>query len=97
MCNKNNPKKIDDCMRNIIGTLKYLDLNNKNKEMTTKVLACCCGHFKYHQTIVYNDGYRNINELNSGILIPRRKRFYIKDKQGFYYIPEVERYWVEKK
>lgn len=96
MCLKNNPRKIDNCMQNIIGTLKYLELDGIHKDMYTKVLGCCCGHFKYHQTIVYDDGYGNINELNSGILIPRKSRFYVKDKQGLYFIPEVEKYWKSK-
>jgi hypothetical protein len=28
-------------------------------------------------------------ELLSKTYIPRKKRFYIKDKKGYYYIPEV--------
>jgi hypothetical protein len=29
-------------------------------------------------------------ELFSGKLIPRKRRYYLKDKEGLYYIPEVQ-------
>ena len=96
MCNKNNPRKIDKCMMNIVGTLKYLELDGIHRDMFTRVLACCCGHKKYSQSIVYQDKEGFIFELNSGIELPRTKRFYVKDKQGFYFIPEVEKYWRER-
>jgi hypothetical protein len=46
-----------------------------------KTVACCFGHCKYPMTVIV--------ELLSGITIPRTRRFYLKDKQGLYYIPEV--------
>ena len=53
-----------------------------------KILACCCGHGIYPMTIIFDAGYGNW-ELMSDQGIPRKKRFYIKDKQGYYYIPET--------
>lgn len=54
------------------------------------LLACCCGHGRYNLSIVYKSPKGKIFDLVSGIEIPREKRFYIKDKEGYYYIPEVQ-------
>lgn len=53
-----------------------------------KTLACCCGHFKYSMTIVVEMN-KKIFDLVSGKSIPRQRRFYKKDSEGYYYIPEV--------
>lgn len=57
------------------------------------VVACCCGHNKYPMTIIIrrhrdssNDEYY---DLISGTTIPRTRNFYKKDKDGYYYIPEI--------
>lgn len=88
MCKKKQFKyclsEIDECMRNLI---KFI---NDNTEF--KTLACCCGHGKYPMTIVItfegDDGFGNY-ELVSEETIPRKRKFYKKDKQGYYYIPET--------
>lgn len=54
-----------------------------------KTLGACCGHGKYPLTIIVQNNDRVIFELVSGIIIPRQKRFYIKDEEGVYYVPEV--------
>jgi len=87
MCEKTNFKtsntRIDKCMRNLINQLN----------MHIKTYACCCGHGRYPMTIVCGYGgdgkvmYRY--DLMSGIEIPRTRRFYKRDKDGYYYIPEV--------
>jgi len=67
----------------------YIELLNSLRLITR---ACCCGHGKYPKTVVIER--TNINgevinlELISGKIIPRKKLFYKKDKQGFYFIPE---------
>jgi len=55
-----------------------------------KSVGCCCGHNKYPMTIVIQNtqNYRTW-EFFTGVDIPRKKRFYKKDKEGYYYIPEV--------
>jgi len=40
-------------------------------------------------TIVCRSPFGFNIEICSGKTIPRKKRFYKKDKEGFYYIPEV--------
>lgn len=60
-----------------------------------KTLACCCGHGKYPMTIIFKRGDFN-TEVFSGVTINRKKRFYKRDKQGYYYIPEVVAYWKNK-
>jgi len=83
---KNDGRRIDPCMKPCL-TLLSVFLNG------AKVVACCCshGHKDYPKTIVIETigKYKNHFELFSGVKIPRKKKFYKKDKQGFYYIPET--------
>lgn len=81
MCEKHNPKKIDECMKNIINLVKY------GTDYTP--LESCCGHSKYSPTLVVSNNRGIILEYFNMIIIPRKKRFYKKDKKGFYYIPEI--------
>jgi hypothetical protein len=93
VCNKRNSSKIDvgikfdkkvkvdKCMENLIITL-----NNDGHE----TLACCCGHGKYAMSIIILGDSGEIFDLISGVDIPRKKRFYKKDKNGIFYIPEIE-------
>ena len=76
-----NPR-IDKCMRNLIDVL-----NTYVKDY--KILACCCGHGKYPMTIVFDAGY-GAWELISDVEIPKKKRFYKRDEEGYYYIPELQ-------
>ena len=83
MCkwNKWGDTRIDPCIRKLINSL-----NNHG----TKTLASCCGHGKYDMSIIvkYNDN--EVFDLISDTNIPRKRRFYKRDKQGVYYIPEVD-------
>ena len=78
---KNDSRRIDPCMRNLIDFLKLHGI---------KTLACCCGHGKYPMTIVVIWGGIKF-EILSYTEIKRKKKFYKKDKQGVYYIPETLR------
>jgi len=94
MCNKRNSTeipygnqanrfaKVDGCLAEEI-----IDLNKKG----ISTLASCCGHNKYIKSIImlHKNGVTRI-EMRSGKIIPRKKRFYVKDKEGYYYIPEVQ-------
>jgi hypothetical protein len=74
---------IDPCMRNLIYFVKEI--------AHYETFACCCGHSKYPMTIVVKskvDG-RPIEILTKTPIL-RKKRFYKRDKQGVYYIPEVK-------
>ena len=91
MCNKTNYLKsglqgIDPCMTNFIDNLNLLfkDVPSLN------IVACCCGHGKYPMTIVLKNQISfKCYDLVSSKTIPREKRFYEKDKQGYYFIPET--------
>ena len=77
---KNDSRRIDPCMKPLIKFLKD----------DYKVVACCCGHSKYPMTIIvrsFLDG--EYFELLTDTEISRKKKFYKKDKQGYYFIPEV--------
>ncbi len=79
---KNDGRRIDPCMSHLIPYI-----NARVGQGVT--VACCCGHGKYPMTIVEEKNDGRIIEGLSGKEIPRTKRFYKKDKKGYYYIPEV--------
>ena len=86
MCDKLpycNPR-IDKCLTPIINYL--------NKSFKLKTLASFCGHGKYNTTIVVKDNSGTISEYYSHKLLgpKKRSRFYKKDEDGFYYIPELK-------
>jgi len=93
MCHKRNKGtakignrivKVDKCMALLIVLL--------NQNPIVKTLSCCCGHGKYPPSIVINLGESKIPlEIISGEPINRKRRFYLKDKDGFYYIPETRK------
>ena len=89
MCRKPNNRKIDKCMRIFIEKL------NEYLGDDVRIMACCCGHKKYPMSLIVKEYFPDsINKFQvydwfSGKYIPRTKRFYKKDKQGYYYIPET--------
>jgi len=87
MCKLNKSNKgtrIDPCMRVLIKNLNYF-LSG------LKIKACCCGHGKYPMSIIVQDINPSFGVLDlvSGLHLPRRRKFYKKDKQGYYYISET--------
>ena len=83
---KTSNTQIDKCMRILIDNLKFMLRSTPHK-----IIACCCGHGKYPMTIIVKHKEGTIFDLMSGIQISRTRNFYKKDKQGYYYIPEVNR------
>lgn len=81
MCKYHHIQNMDKCMKPLID---YLNVTN------VKTLACCCGHWKYNMSIVVKNPWDGKPfELLSRTDIPRKSRFYVKDKEGYYYIPEL--------
>lgn len=76
---RSSKPEIDECMVSVIKEFKRMGMNT---------VACCCGHKKYPATVIVKINNKFM-EIISGTRIPRQKRFYKKDKQGYYYIPEV--------
>jgi hypothetical protein len=68
-------------MRKMIGISKALGM---------ETLACCCGHGIYKKTIVARFPDKEPYEFFTKIKIPRKKKFYKRDSNGVFYIPEVE-------
>lgn len=71
-------------------------IENLNKYFgdDVEILACCCGHGKYNMSLIIKEYHPNgksflIWDWCSGKYIPRAKKFYKKDKQGYYFIPET--------
>ena len=90
MCKKRKGcgRNIDSCMRKLIEFI--------NSHPSVKTMASCCGHGKYNMAIVikYKETIDDkttwkVQELLSGVKLPRKTKYYRKDKQGHYYIPEV--------
>ena len=79
---KSGDTRVDPCMRE--------EVNGINKQLGGAVVACCCGHGRYRKTIVVKTAFGNM-ELITSEVIPRIKRFYKRDKYGYYFIPEVDR------
>lgn len=82
MCKRHDPRVMDRCIEKIVWLINHCT--------NYKTLGSCCGHGVYPMTIVVTRGYGNPIEYFSEVEIPRKKRFYVKDKKGYYYIPEVE-------
>ena len=72
--------RMDKCMVGLIE--KYNSKNDFIPKFTT--LACCCGHNRYKTTLVLRTRGGTIFEAYSKKIIPRKKRFYKKDSDGFY-------------
>ena len=88
MCKKVNNHgtcntRIDKCMRKFIKKLKYFC------EDELKIVGCCCGHGKYPITVIVKYSCGLVEELFTEKKISRTRRFYKRDKEGYYYIPEV--------
>jgi len=85
--------RIDKCMINLIENIGWLigkDFGTEERVgRSWKTVACCCGHGKYPMTIVVESPHGNHLEIVSDKYIDRKRNFYKKDKQGYYYIPEV--------
>ena len=90
MCNSRNSGRVqignktirvDKCLINLI---KHI-----NEYMPCDTLGCCCGHGIYPMTIVVQEKNGLRFELLSDIEIPRIRRYYVTDKKGYYYIPEI--------
>ena len=76
---KSGDTRIDPCMRTVIKMLNHHKIETQ---------ACCCGHGKYHMTIVAKL-LGGTYEMFTGSYISRKKKFYKRNKQGHYYIPET--------
>ena len=98
MCQSRNSKKIhineketryvDRCLANLLCFI------NGNTSFRTQ--GSCCGHGKYPMTIVCKSPFGFNVDICSGKIIPRKRRFYRKDSEGFYYIPEVDKLQYNK-
>jgi hypothetical protein len=91
MCTKQKKcnREIDDCLQVQVKIINFFP------QFTT--LLSCCGHSKYKPTIVTKNNITNeVYEWYSGITLSSktknnktRKRFYQKDKEGIYFLPEI--------
>lgn len=85
MCKTHNPRKIDKCLRNLVDNIREYYGDDYT------MVACCCGHGRYPPSLLFRDIKGEVTDWYSNILVPRKKRFYVKDKKGYYYIPEISK------
>lgn len=76
-------KKVDRCLSNLLCFI--------NGNTSFRTLGSCCGHGKYDMSIVCRTPFGFNIDICSGEIIPRKKRFYVKDEEGYYYIPETQK------
>lgn len=88
MCKKTNYKtcnvRIDKCIMSLITFLQSRGYDT---------VSSCCGHQKYPLTVVVKEKWKDniiYKELFTNTIIPRTRRFYKRDEEGYYYIPEVK-------
>lgn len=82
---RNDSRRLDPCMKSLMPLMK-----RSLEYSSLEVVACCCGHRKYPKTIIIKDNVSGrIFDLMSGKTIKRKKKFYKKDADGYYFIPEV--------
>ena len=96
MCKKTQfkycPSTIDKCMRD------YVKMINKILLPIYETKSCCCGHGKYPRTLMI--GLKKgsfVFDLFTATIIKREKKFYKKDKEGYYYIPEISKALLRSK
>jgi hypothetical protein len=78
-------RRIDKCMQNLVSFI-----NETNSGWQS--ISSCCGHGKYRPTLILETfGIPSYLEVFSGKLIPKRRKIYKKDKNGYYFIPELEK------
>lgn len=74
---------IDPCIRNLIERLNQHGI---------KTVSSCCGHGVYPMTIICVEnmmGHDCYFDLMTDLPIAKHSRFYKRDKDGYYYVPEV--------
>jgi hypothetical protein len=81
MCDwiKSGNQRIDPCMRD---TIKFL------QSQGLETLGSCCGHEKYPRTVIVRQNGL-IFDYFTATIINRKKRFYKRDAQGIFFIPEL--------
>jgi hypothetical protein len=78
---KNKSRFIDPCLKNLIGYL-----NGQGIE----TVACCCGHGIYPMSIIVRTKEPGVTmDACSGAMFRDRKKYYRRDADGVYFIPET--------
>lgn len=91
---KGSAREIDPCL---VEELKQIENTFPRFKEKFKSIMSCCGHGKYQKTfVVQNKGSKYYFDWFSGIGLTTTKRadsrkpFYKRDKEGYYFIPEIE-------
>ena len=80
---KKNPSSvIDKCLRNLIERMQ-------DECEEAEPIASCCGHGRYPMTIVAKNSFGDRYEVMTDLPLRNKRKFYKRDADGYYYIPEV--------
>lgn len=74
--------KVDACLENLLVVVSRLHYYRG------RIVASCCGHGRYPRTILFRLR-GEVRDLRTRRTIPRKRRFYQKDEEGFYFVPEI--------
>jgi len=74
-------KRVDKCLANLIVFI--------NGNTSFRTLGSCCGHGRYPMSIICRSPFGFNIDICSGKIIPRKRKFYKRDSDGYYYIPEA--------
>lgn len=97
MCNKRNTTRIKIGKKTVRVDACISELITSLNENGIETVACCCGHGKYPVTILYR--HKSNDAINGkifdfcsqwGVSSRAKKRWYRRDKQGLFFIPEVQ-------
>ena len=87
MCKHHHKQNKDKCMK---GLIKFI----KDKTRFDPIMSCC-GHGRYAPSLIVRDPAvaefsRCPFDIFSGVQFKHnQKKFYKKDKDGYYFIPEI--------
>jgi len=73
--------KVDACIAPIVALLNLHGI---------QTYGACCGHGKYKPSIIIKVDGKKRDYFSNKVVI-RKRRFYVKDKKGYYYIPEIKK------
>jgi len=89
MCkwNKWGDTRIDPCMRGMVE-----QLNAMISKSGFVILMCCCGHGRYPMSIICrNKQFKAPFDLVSNKNLHSKKKFYKRDKKGYYFLKEIHK------
>ncbi len=71
--------KVDMCIAPLVAHLNLIGI---------QTMGACCGHGDYPPSIILKVKGKTYDYFSNEVIL-RKRRFYVTDKRGYYYIPET--------